>query len=128
MDKAVLKPRHGTVAAPVHHCPDGGFPGVVGRNSRGAEPHDREEDWSAAELDPRVASPRPGRHRLSGRECILAETPHQRGNRAVTNKQFGRMLVPNSEPGIEQTIYTSARSSTCVLAGAVLIGDEGRHD
>ena len=30
---------------------------------------------------------RPGRHRLSGRGCILAETLHQCGKREITNKQ-----------------------------------------
>ena len=74
------------------------------------------ENWSAAELDPRVASLDPGRHRLSGRECILAETLCRRGNRVVTNEQFGRwspglelMLVRNScRAGIEQTIQNTS--------------------
>ena len=77
-------------------------------------PLSRGSSWSAAELDPQVASPGLSRHRLSGRECILAETLHQRGNRAVTNKQFARwsracsQLGTHANAGIEQTIQTTS--------------------
>jgi hypothetical protein len=58
-----------------------------------AAPRTTPDNWSAAELDPQVASPGPGRHRLSGRGRILAETLRQRGNHVVTNKQFGRWFL-----------------------------------
>jgi hypothetical protein len=50
-------------------------------------------NWSAAELDLQVASPGPGRHRLSGRERILAETLHQRGNRVVTKQTIWSLVL-----------------------------------
>ena len=61
---------------------------------------------SAAKLDPQVASPRPGRHRLSGRERILAETLRQRGNGVVTNKQFVHWSYACSQLGIHATFGT----------------------
>jgi len=61
---------------------------------------------SAAKLDPQVASPGPGRHRLLERERILAETLRQRGNRVVTNKQFGRQSNACSQLGIHATFGT----------------------
>ena len=86
-------------------------------------PLSRGSSWSAAELDPQVASPGLSRHRLSGRECILAETLHQRGNRAVTNKQFARWSYACSQLGthanadIEQTTQTT---SSCRVRQALL--------
>jgi hypothetical protein len=49
-------------------------------------------NWSAAELNPQMASPGPGRHRLSGRGRIFAKMLGQRSNREVTNKQLRREL------------------------------------
>ena len=100
MDKAVPKPqrREGrTAAAPVHPsaaaipiAADGGC--LV---SRGAEPHGREEAIGRRPSWPRKCQARgPGRYRLSGRDRILTEMLHQRGNRAVTNNSCSSELVP----------------------------------
>ena len=111
MDKVVLKPQCGAKAErrqcqcirklPPSHCPRWRLPGSCRRQFKGrAEPHGREgaigrrPSWTR-----KWQSPGPGRHRLSGRERILAETLHQRGNRVVTNKQFGRWSYACSQLG-----------------------------
>src|SRR4029077_3091702 len=89
-----------TVAA---RSPPTGLLGEFGRGQLNRRPKARDRvagaKWSATELDLQVASPGPGRHRLSGR-IILSETVHRRGNREVTSNNYTLFPARN---GIEQT-------------------------
>jgi hypothetical protein len=86
--KAERRQRQCIRELPLSYCPRLRLPGSCRGHFNGrAEPHRREgaigrrPSWTR-----KVASPGPGRHRLSERERILAEALHQRGNRVVTNK------------------------------------------
>ena len=73
-----------------------------------AKPHGREGAIGRRPSWPRKCQARgPGRHRLSGRERILAEMLHHRGNRAVTNNSCSSET--RADAGIERQSKTRAQ-------------------
>jgi hypothetical protein len=89
MDKAVLRPQRGAKS-------EWRRARELSEQFNGhAKPHGREGAIGRRPSWPRKCQARGlGRHRLSGREHILAEMLHQRGNRAVTNNSCSSELMP----------------------------------
>jgi hypothetical protein len=83
------------LSLPFFLAPKSSRPGVVGQFKRCAEPHCREGAIGRRPSSTASGKTGPGRHCLSRRERILAETLRQRGNRVVTNNLvIGPTLVP----------------------------------
>ena len=112
--KSILK-QAGAAATPVHpwrvaaRRPRRGLlGGTVGGNSSGAPNHTVE--FAGADVGGQVgpASGKPWTRPPSplGARTHFARTPRQRGNRVVTNKQFGRQSNACSQLGIHATFGT----------------------